>query len=256
MDRSPQLRAAAAALVLSLMPAFAQGALPVPASHVNYEGTASTNIPFGRSTPTRVQYVYGASLFGGPVVLTGVQLRADGGAALGGKLVDCEMLMSTAPAPLVAMSSQFALNRGADEATVLSRQLLTLPAHGAPASPSPYLAPVVFTTPFAYDPASGDLVLEVVVHGQPPGAYSLDATFVCASPLVPVGPASCLQSSGLPLSVESASTGVQWGRPWVVRAYDAAPGSAVLLALGNKHQRVTTAFGHPPAAERHPPAEF
>ena len=64
-----------------------------------------------------MQYVYGASLFGGPVVLTGVQLRADGGAALGGKLVDCEMLMSTAPAPLVAMSSQFALNRGADDFT-------------------------------------------------------------------------------------------------------------------------------------------
>ncbi|MGC6487462.1 MAG: hypothetical protein ACON4Z_07445 [Planctomycetota bacterium] len=234
MDRTPQLRAALAAATLCLGPALAQAALPVPLSHLTQEGTAATNIPFGRSTPTRVQYVYGASLFSGPVVLTGVQLRPDGGATTGGKTVDCEMSMSTSPAPIVALSPQFALNRGADAVTVLPRQLLTLPSQAVGASPNPFLAAIGFTSPFAYDPAAGDLVLELAVYGQPPGAYSLDATFVCTSPLVPVGPGSCLQASGLPLGVESATTGVQWGRPWVVRAYDADPGSAVLLALGNQ----------------------
>ena len=52
--------------------------------------------------------------------------------------------------------------------------------------------------------------------------------------MAPVGPPSCLQSNGLTLGVESVTTGVQWGRPWVVRAFDATPGSVVLLALGNQ----------------------
>ena len=234
MDRTPNLLAALVAMALGSASALAQGALPLPPSHLTYEGTAATNIPFGRSTPTRVQYVYGASLFSGPVVLTGVQLRPDGGASPVGKLVDCEISLSTAPGPLTGLSAQFAANRGADQLTVLPRQLLALPGQSAGATPSPFLPAVTFATPFAFDPAGGDLVLEVVVYGQPPGAYSLDATFVCTSPLVPVGPLSCLQSNGYPLGVESATTGVQWGRPWVVRAFDASPGSVVLLALGNQ----------------------
>jgi hypothetical protein len=37
----------------------------------------------------------------------------------------------------------------------------------------------------------------------------------------------------LPLRIENASSGVMWGRPWLVRALDAAPGSLVVLALGS-----------------------
>jgi len=198
------------------------------------EGTTFTNVPFGRSTPTRVQYVYDAMLFSGPVTITELQFRLDGGATAPSKVVDCEILMSTLPSPLVGLSTNFAQNRGADEAAVVPRQLLTLPAQAVGAMPNGFLAPITLTTPFTYDPAQGGLVLEIVIYGQPPGSYALDATFVCNSPLIPIGPTSCAQSSGLELGVESATTQVLWGRPWVARAFDAVPGNLVVLALGTQ----------------------
>jgi hypothetical protein len=204
----------------------------LPASHAVTEGTASTNVPFGRSTPTRVQYVYDATLFAGPVTITGVQFRLDGGAFAGQKVVDCEMSMSTLPSNLIGLSVDFAQNRGVDETSVLTRQLLTLPAQAVGATPNAFLPEVPLDTVFAYDPQNGGLVIEIVVHGQPPGSYSLDATFVCNSPMVPIGPAACLGSNALPLRAESATTQVIWGRPWVARALDAVPGNLVLLALG------------------------
>jgi len=212
----------------------AQTPLPLPASHAAMEGTTSTNIPFGRSTPTRVQYVYDGSLFSGVTTVTAVQFRLDGGAVANQKTVDCEMFLSTLPSNLVGMSATFASNRGTDEMNVFSRQLLTLPAQAAGATPNAFLPQIDLTTPFVYDPANGCLVLEIVVHGQPPGAYSLDATFVCDSPLVPIGPMSCTGSNGMPLRVESATTQVIWGRPWIVRALDATPDQVIVLALGTR----------------------
>lgn len=234
MDGTTPLLRSLLASVLVAGAAQAQAPVPVPASHLTKEGTAGTNVPFGRSTPTRVQYVYDASLFSGPVTITGFQLRPDAGGAISSKLVDCEVSMSTSSQPLVGLSPQFAQNRGADELVVLPRQILTLPGQASGGTPAAFLPAITFSAPFVYDPAAGGLVLEVVVFGQPPGAYSVDATYVCSSPLVPVGPTSCAQSNGLPLGVESATTGVQWGRPWVVRAYDAVPGNLVVLALGTQ----------------------
>ena len=46
---------AAAVWVLLTSPVVAQAPLPLPASHVAMEGTTFTNVPFGRSTPTRVR---------------------------------------------------------------------------------------------------------------------------------------------------------------------------------------------------------
>lgn len=198
------------------------------------EGTTSTNVPFGRSTPTRVQYIYDSMLFGGPVTISEIRFRLDGGTVASNKSVDCEILMSTLPTSLVQFSPTFAQNRGADEATVLPRQILALPTQAAGLAPNPYLAPIALASPFSFDPAAGSLVMEVVVYGQPPGAYSLDATYVCNSPLTPIGPTSCQQSNGVQLGVESATTQVLWGRPWIARAYNALPGSVVLLVLGSQ----------------------
>ncbi len=212
----------------------AQSVLTVPESHAATEGTSSTNVPFGRSTPVRVQYVYDAMLFSGPRTITALQFRLDGGTSAASKIVDCEIRMSTLPLPLVQTSSTFATNRGADEIVVLPRQLLTLPAQAATGTPSAFLPAIPLTTPFAHDPALGGLVVEIVVFGQPPGTYTFDVTYVCDSPESGVGPLSCAQSNGLPLRVESATTQVMWGRPWVARVLDAAPGVGVLLVAGSQ----------------------
>lgn len=221
------------AFVLLAASLGAQGSLWLPASHASLEGSSSTNVPFGRSTPTRVQYVYDAMLFAGPVTITGVRFRLDGGASAPAKVVDCEFRMSTLPSSLVGIGVDFAANRGADESVVLPRQLLTLPAQAAAATPNPLLAEIPFATPFPFDPAQGGLVLEIVVHGQPPGAYSLDVTWVCDSPEVAIGPLSCPGSNGLPLRAVNGTTQVIWGRPWIAQVLDAVPGNLVLLALGS-----------------------
>lgn len=212
----------------------AQSPLVAPASHASSEGTSSTNVPFGRSTPVRVQYAYDAMLFAAPVVITALQFRLDGGASAASKVVDCEILMSTLAVPLVAVSATFATNRGADETVVFPRQLLTLPAQVATGTPSQFLPSIPLSTPFAYDPANGGLLIEIVVHGQPPGAYSLDVTYVCDSPEVGIGPMSCQHSGGVPLRVESATTQVIWGRPWVARVLDAPASSFVFLMAGSQ----------------------
>lgn len=219
---------------LLLAATSAQSLVTLPASHAGYEGTSSTNVPFGRSTPVRVQYAYDAMLFTAPSTITAVQFRLDGGAAAASKVVDCEIRMSTFTLPLVQMSSTFASNRGLDETVVLPRQMLTLPAQAATGTPSAFLPAIPLSVPFFHDPANGGLLIEIVVYGQPPGAYSLDVTYVCNSPELGVGPTSCAQSGGLPLRVESATTQVIWGRPWIARVLDAPAGAPVLLVAGSQ----------------------
>jgi hypothetical protein len=210
----------------------AQTVQVVPASHGTREGTGTTNVPFGRSSPTRVQNAYDPMLFAGPTTITALSLRPDGGVAVGAKLVDCEIRLSTMPGPVLALAADFAQNRGADETVVLPRQMVSLPAQPAGTVPSPLLPAIPFSVPFPYDPSLGSLLVEIVVHGQPPGAYALDVTYVCDSPAVAIGPLSCTPPGGVPLRVESSTTQVMWGRPWVARVLDAPPGAMVTLALG------------------------
>ncbi|MCA8950283.1 MAG: hypothetical protein KDE27_12330 [Planctomycetes bacterium] len=214
--------------------AAAQSQLVLPASHAAREGTGTTNLPFGRGTPTRVQSLYDRLLFQAPVTITALAFRVDGGATATSKLVDCEIHMSTRPGSLLTFSVDFAQNRGADETIVLPRQVLTLPADTAAAMPNAFLPAIPLATPFAYDPQNGALVVEVIVHGQPPGTYPLDVTYVCNSPEIAIGPAGCPQPSTLPLRVQSSTTSVIWGRPWIASILDAEPGAFVAFTLGTQ----------------------
>lgn len=234
--RSPRWCAAPRALAVSSLcaAAAAQGLLVLPDSHAAREGTTATSVPFGRSTPVRVQCVYDRLLFAAPVSIDAIAFRLDGGAVAAGKQVECEIRMSTAPLPLTGTSALFAANRGADEVVVLPRQLVSLPGQNQAAVPSAFLPAIPLAVPFAYDPAGGGLVVEIVVHAQPPGSYTLDATYVCDSPEVAVGPPACQPAAGLPLRVESATTQVLWGRPWLARVRDAPPGVFVALVLGTR----------------------
>src|ERR1041384_3444035 len=147
----------------------AQSVLVLPDSHRLVEGTGSTNVPFGRTTPALVQQAYDGSLFPGPRTITAIAFRLDGGATAVGKQVDCEIRMSTMPLPLPAMSPVFAQNRGLDQVAVLPRQVLNLPGQITGATPSPFLPAITLATPFGYDPGLGPLLVEIEVYGQPPG---------------------------------------------------------------------------------------
>lgn len=212
----------------------AQGPLVLPLSHATQEGTSSSNLPFGRGTPVRLQCAYDGSQFAGPVVITALALRLDGGAQANAKQVDFELRMSTLPRPLVQLAADFASNRGPDEQVVLPRLIRQLPGGGAMPGPAPFLPALALAVPFAYSPQQGPLLVEWIVFGQPPGSYSVDLTYVCDSPEVAFGPAACLPPVGLPLLVESATTQVMWGRPWQLRVRQAPAAGLVMLALGNQ----------------------
>ena len=172
------------------------GALPgqeliaIPASHVNREGSTSTNVPFGRPGPMRAQLVYDRSLFPGPLEISEVSFRGNGGEVALAKQVDVELRMSTLSGSILVTQQQFESNRGVDEVVVLDRRVLTLPDQLQVQVPNPFHLRLPLDRSFAYDPAAGSLVLEVIVHDQEPGPYSLDTTYVCASPPEAIGPST------------------------------------------------------------------
>ncbi|MCA8942556.1 MAG: hypothetical protein KDB80_08385 [Planctomycetes bacterium] len=208
--------------------------LDLPPSHASISGSGSTNVPFGRSIPTRAQFVYDASLFGGqPWTFGTIEFRVQETMTAGAKGVDLEILASTSPNSVIATQHSFAANRGADETTVFSRKVLTLPAAGTGADPNPFDVTIPLDTPFTFDPSSGgSLVLEFVVYGQQPFAYTLDTAFVCDSPRGGYGPAGCGPVGGPTLKADSLTTQVTWGNALNLRVYDATPGATTAISFG------------------------
>lgn len=216
-------------LVVASAPA--QRNIVLPPSHAASEGTGSTNLPFGRSTPTRMQSVYDARLFPGAVVVQGLAWRLDGNQTTAGKRVDVEVRMSTTSRPITALSATFAANTGGDEVVVLARRILDLPPHAQGQTPNPFTVQLPFDRGFGYDPARGSLLIDVIVHDQPPGAHVLDTTFTCTSDQRGYGPAGC--GGARVLKADSATTQVLWGRPFALRVFDAPPQAPTLVFLGS-----------------------
>ena len=211
-----------------------QDQMVLPGSHMTQEGSTSTNVPFGRSVPMRVQMVYDGRLFQGPVAIQEISFRLNGGNSALAKQVELEMRMSTLPGSILGTDHVFAANRGVDEVRVFDRQVVSLPALGQAQTPNPFHLRLPLNPSFAYDPDRGSLVLEMIVHAQEPGPYTLDTTYVCASPHQAVGPPACQSSGGATLKVESASSQVMWGRSLVFRVFDAKPGALTGLVLGTR----------------------
>jgi hypothetical protein len=217
------------ALCMSLLAASlgaslaAQRTVTVPPPSAMPDGTARFDVPFGRGTPARVQFAYDAPLFAGPTTLTAIVFEPDGADA-NEKTIDCELRLSTMPAPAARLAPVFAENRGADATVVLPRQRVVL----APRRP------IALAVPFHLDPARGGLLLEIVVHGQDAVPCALAATRPPVSRQVPIGPASCPGSSGERLDAGSVLPAAVWGRPWAVRVGNASPGAVVLLAFGTR----------------------
>ena len=198
------------------------------------DGTESTNLPFGRSTPVRVQVSYDALAFPGPgpYELTSISLRMQSGEALAGKLVDLEVRMSTVDFGVESLQSRFAANRGADETVVFPRQIFTFPAV-AGSSPGGFAGPIPLAVPFRFTPVLGrSLVVEFIVHGQPPGVFVLDLSGLCTSPQSRFGVPSCGPTVGTTPDIEIVTTQIVWGRDVVFRIVRAIPNQPVLLLFG------------------------
>ncbi|MCB1127440.1 MAG: chitobiase/beta-hexosaminidase C-terminal domain-containing protein, partial [Verrucomicrobiae bacterium] len=115
----------------------------------------------------RMQEVYGAVSFPNlPMVLNGLAFRrdADTPSFEDGVALLTMRLSTTATAP-DAMSATFAENYGNNVVTVYSGAIqLASPTESQPGSPAPFEIAVPFSAPYNYDPADGNLLVEIIVR--------------------------------------------------------------------------------------------
>ena len=147
----------------------------VPNALAEQDGnTASTTPGDDNQSGIRIQWMLDASQFQalpGPAYLTGFATRPDRiPGASGPKTITVQVYASTATRALAQMSTRFSENIGADR-TLVFDGVLTLSSENPPGPGNTrqfdYAYP--FTTPFLYDPAAGNLVLELqIVHAAGP----------------------------------------------------------------------------------------
>ncbi len=218
--------------LLAALPVAAQSTLVLPPSHATREGTSFTNVPFGRSTPTRCQLAYDGALLPRAGNIESLALRIDGGQTVAGKQVELMVRASTGPTSVLALQATFALNVGADVRDVFARRLFDLPALTSAQTPNPFHLQIPFDAPLPYDPRNGAVLFDLTVFDQPPGVYPLDLTYVCDSPVQRYGPAGCGPQGGPALQVTAATTQVMWGQPLDLQVTAARPASIAGVFLG------------------------
>jgi hypothetical protein len=112
----------------------------------------------------RYQQVYGASDFsaiaeGGGWITAFEFFRASPGGSIDARIPDIEIRFSTTQRPPDALSSQFHGNVGQDERVVIGRGPMTFITG--------FDAFLPFSTPFYYNPAAGNLLMDVRIYAQP-----------------------------------------------------------------------------------------
>lgn len=145
----------------------------VPNSQAASEGDSANAFPFNISSyfppipSMRYQQVLQSSEFGafnGPAIITQIAFRPDAvyGNAFSSVLPSVQIDLSTTSAAPDALSPTFASNVGADATPVFNGSLPLSSAFAGPAGgPMSFDIVVNLTTPFFYDPAAGNLLLDV-----------------------------------------------------------------------------------------------
>lgn len=155
--------------------AWAQTASVVaPNADAATEGSSANGFPFnigGFQTSERYQQVYLASQFSalGPTggLVTQIAFRPDAafGMAFSSTLPNVQIDLSTTAATPSTLSGTFANNVGVDDITVFGPGPLTLSSSftGPAGGPKNFDIIITLTTPFYYNPALGNLLLDVRV---------------------------------------------------------------------------------------------
>lgn len=176
------------ALVFCACVAVAQADVVVPNVLAGVEGAGGNTFPFDSITPQRYQQVYASSQFPAGGLITQLAFRPDGllGHAFSVTISNIEIDLSTTPAAPDALSSTFASNVGLDDTMVFSGSLNLSSAFTGPAGgPKAFDILINLTTPFLYNPALGNLLLDVRnFSGEPTGlAGEFDSQFTVGDPI-------------------------------------------------------------------------
>jgi hypothetical protein len=157
---------------LAAAAAFGSGVLVIPGGDASTEGNSSNGLPFNISgisiASERYQQVYGSSAFPDNLILiTGIDFRPDAtfGSAFSNTIPSIQIDLSTTPSAVDALSLTFANNVGVDDVSVFPDGPLSLSSAdtGPIGGPEAFDIHIQFTTPFLYDPVSGNLLLDVRV---------------------------------------------------------------------------------------------
>jgi hypothetical protein len=144
-----------------------------PLGKLNIEGNTHNYYPFdigatgGAGDSQRYQQVYDASDFAssGPILITQIAFRPDAfvGRAFMSILPDIQINLSTISLGPDGLSLVFANNVGLDDTIVLARGPLSLSSNftGPQGGPLDFDVVITLTTPFFYNPAAGNLLMDV-----------------------------------------------------------------------------------------------
>jgi len=174
---------------------FVLMALPVPAatlvlpnSGAGAVGNDSSGSLAGQIASLEFQEIWDMSQFpSGNLLITGLayRLKPNSG-ALNSTVTSASLYLSTTSFTPTTMTSTFATNRGADFTKVDSVTGTLWSSPGCTGSaPCPFDIVFNFTTPFLYNPANGDLLIEQQLTGfNATGTGQLDAQNYTVNPLV------------------------------------------------------------------------
>ncbi|MCA8964496.1 MAG: PKD domain-containing protein [Planctomycetes bacterium] len=171
--------------------AAAQLSLVAPDGYANAEGNTGNLFPWQvDATSIHIQFLYDSSHFTNqnvvsPIVISRLRYRANATTSswTGGSWPNVRIDMATATTDYATPSATFAANTGPDLTTVLTGPVTVQPGTGNGAGvPGPWYIDIPLTTPFLYDPTSGnDLVVDIMLDGTGWTGVSTSADHVSAS---------------------------------------------------------------------------
>jgi len=150
--------------------AAAANTIVSPGADASVEGSSNNGYPFNLSffdlTSMRYQQVFNSSEFGaagGPMLITGIAFRPDtGGSAFSSTLSSVRIDLSTTSVNASTLGSVFASNVGANNTVVFNGALSLSSAYTGPVGgPKNFDIVITLATPFLYNSANGNLLLDV-----------------------------------------------------------------------------------------------
>lgn len=163
------------------------GPLVAPNSLTTTQGDTGNLFPLFSQKPIRYQQVYDKSQFrGAPQMINSIAFRAHSpGKPFSGSVPQLQVSLSTTSKTPDALSSTFVDNVGPNNLQVFNGSLQVVANNSStPGAVNSFDIVINFTTPFAFDPARGNLLLDIRnLQGgteEPPLDQELDATNAAA----------------------------------------------------------------------------
>jgi len=199
------------ALLLTAAASAQTTAIWTPPAYAFYPGDSSSVFPWNRATASlRYQQIYGAANFTAQsfnfqVLISRLRFRAPVVATTttwaGGSWPNVTINMSTSATPYTAASATFAANHGGDLTNVYMGPVTVQAGTGSGTGvPGPIYIDIPLTTPFLYNPTSGDLCLEVQLDGRGWTGTSINCDVVVGAPAQMTGiydPTSATAPAGI-----------------------------------------------------------